>query len=226
MYTPPAFRTNQGASLALADGRGFGTVCAWNGSKPVASSLPFVVDSASDGTPRLAFHVARQNELVGLADGRSSWLMTITGDDAYVSPDWYVSPDQVPTWLYTATHCSGPVRAMSADELSRHLDMLSDKFEERLLPKPIWKSAKMTAARLETMKRAIVGLVMSVEHIEGSRKLNQHKSDVDFAALAAHLAQRPDAASQNIARDMRAEKPHLFAAQSNAEVTIIQEGTV
>ena len=31
------------------------------------------------------------------------------------------------------------------------------------------------------MKKAIVGMAMSVEDIEGSFKLNQHKSDVDHA---------------------------------------------
>ncbi len=214
MYTPPAFRSDRSASLALASARGFGTVCAWNGRRIVASSLPFVVSSANDGTPQLAFHVARQNDLVALADGQSPWMMSVTGADAYVSADWYISPDQVPTWLYTAAQFSGPVRAMSPVELTDHLDMLSDEFEERLLPKPIWKSAKMTAARLETMKRAIVGLVMTVDEVEGSRKLNQHKSAVDFAAIAAHLALQPDAASQVIAGHMRAEKPELFASQS------------
>ena len=37
----------------------------------------------------------------------SSWLMAVNGADAYVSPDWYVSPDQVPTWLYQAVHLTG-----------------------------------------------------------------------------------------------------------------------
>ena len=34
------------------------------------------------------------------------------------------------------------------------------------------------------MKKAIVGLVMTVEEVEGSFKLNQHKSDADYAAVA------------------------------------------
>ena len=42
-----------------------------------------------------------------LADGKSSWLLRVNGADAYVSPDWYVSPDQVPTWLYQAVHLTG-----------------------------------------------------------------------------------------------------------------------
>jgi transcriptional regulator len=41
MYTPPMFKPDRAAGLAFAEARGFGTVCAWDGTKPVASSLPF-----------------------------------------------------------------------------------------------------------------------------------------------------------------------------------------
>ena len=136
----------------------------------------------------MAFHVARHNPLVKLADGATSWLMAVNGADAYVSPDWYVSPDQVPTWLYQAVHLTGPVRMMSDDELAAQIETLSAKFEERLLPKQPWTSSKMTAGRLDAMKKAIVGLVMTVEEVEGSFKLNQHKSEADYAAIAAALA--------------------------------------
>ena len=40
MYTPPMFKPDRAASLAFAEARGFDTVCAWDGTKPVASSLP------------------------------------------------------------------------------------------------------------------------------------------------------------------------------------------
>ena len=154
--------------------------CAWDGKKPVASSLPFYLTSANDGTPRAAFHVARHNPLIKLADGTASWLLAVNGADAYVSPDWYVSPDQVPTWLYQVVHLTGPVRAMSEDELAEQIETLSAKFEERLLPKKPWLSSKMTAGRLEALKKAIVGLEMTVEEVEGSFKLSQHKSEADL----------------------------------------------
>jgi len=133
----------------------------------------------------------------------------VNGADAYVSADWYVSADQVPTWLYQAVHLTGPVRKQSDSELGPHLDALSAKFENRLAPKPPWSSSKMTAARLEAMKKAIVGLVMTVEEVEGSFKLNQHKSDVDHAAVASALMQSHDEAAQTIAEEMVALRPHL-----------------
>jgi transcriptional regulator len=220
MYTPPPFKPDRTASLAFAQARGFGLVCASDGQKPVASLVPFYLDSASDGTPQVAFHVARNNPLVKLADAGSPWLLAITGADAYVSADWYVSPDQVPTWLYQAVHLSGPVRTLSNGELALQIDTLSAKFEERLLPKKQWTSAKMTAGRLEAMKKAIVGLSMTVEEIEGSFKLNQHKSEADYVAVAGSLASQPDTGSQQIAGLMRQMRPQAFGQTNRLERSV------
>jgi transcriptional regulator len=215
MYTPPMFKPDRAAGLAFAQARGFGTACAWDGSKPIASALPFYLSYAADGTPHAAFHVARHNPLAKLADGTSSWLLAVNGADAYVSADWYVSPDQVPTWLYQAVHLTGPVRMLSDDELAVQIDTLSAKYESWLLPKTPWTSAKMTAPRLEALKKMIVGLVMTVEEVEGSFKLNQHKSEADYTAVANALASQRDAGSQQIAGLMREMRPQAFADQTN-----------
>jgi transcriptional regulator len=209
MYTPPQFKPDRAASLAFAEARGFGTICAFDDTKPIASLLPFYLDYADDGTARAAFHVARHNPLVKLAGGTSPWLLAVSGADAYVSPDWYVSPDQVPTWLYQAVHLTGPVRKLSDDELSVQIETLSAKFENRLAPKKPWMSSKMTAGRLDAMKKAIVGLVMTVEDIEGSFKLNQHKSDADHVAIASALKQGRDEAARTIGKQMVALRPQL-----------------
>jgi transcriptional regulator len=209
MFTRPFFQPDRAASLAFAAARGFGTVCAYDGTKPVASALPFCLEYLSDGTPTAAFHVARGNALAALADGRSNWLIAVNGPDAYVSPHWYASPDQVPTWLYEAVHLSGTVRTMSADELADHLDALSGKFESWLAPKPPWTTAAMSAGRREAMMKAITGLVMTIEEIEGSFKLNQHKSDVDHASVATALARQSDANAQAVADRMVAVRPQL-----------------
>jgi len=214
MYAPPLFKPDRTASLAFAHERGFGLVCAWDGNKPIASSLPFILTAADDGTPLAAFHVARGNPLVNFADGRRSWLLAVNGADAYVSPDWYVSPDQVPTWLYQVVHLTGTVRKLSDNELAAQIDALSAKFEDWLAPKPPWTSAKVTAGRLEALKKAIVGLVMTVEEVEGSFKLNQTKSEADYAAVANALGAQADTSAQRIAGLMRKTRPQAFAKET------------
>ncbi len=215
MYTPPMFKPDRAASLAFAQARGFGLVCAWDGAKPLASPLPFYLSFADDGTPRAAFHVARHNPLVKLAGGTNSWLLAVNGPDAYVSPDWYVSPDQVPTWLYQVVHLTGTVRVLSDDELAEQIDTLSAKFESWLLPKQPWTSSKMTAGRLDALKKAIVGLVMTVDEVEGSFKLNQHKSDADYSAIGNALASQADADAHEIAVMMRELRPQAFGDETN-----------
>jgi transcriptional regulator len=142
------------------------------------------------------------------------WLLAVNGADAYVSPDWYASPDQVPTWLYQAVHLTGTVGLMRDGELGAHLEALSAKFESWLAPKPPWTVAKVSAGRQEMLKKAIVGLVMTVEDVEGSFKLNQHKSDADHIAVANALAEQGDPASRQIAELMRELRPLVFAAEA------------
>ncbi len=225
MYIPPFFKQDRAASLSFAEARGFGTVCAFDGTKPIGSSLPFYLSYAADGTPQAAFHVARHNPLIKLADGQTSWLLAVSGPDTYISPDWYVSPDQVPTWLYQSVHLTGAVRLLSDAELSVQIDTLSAKFENRLLPKKPWTSGKMTAGRLEAMKKAIVGLMMTVEEVEGSFKLNQHKSEADFVAVANALGDG-DADARQISQLMRDAKPEAFSDRALAGDTNKLEGSV
>ncbi len=217
MYTPPLFKQDQTASLEFAEQRGFGMVCAWNGARPIASLLPFYLSRGDGGALQALFHVARGNPLAKFADAATPWLLAVNGPDAYVSADWYVSSDQVPTWLYQSVHLTGPVRMLSDEELAIQIDALSAKFENWLLPKQPWTSGKMAPARLEAMKKAIIGLVMTVEDVEGSFKLNQHKSEADYAAVAGALESRGDTGSQQIAALMRNARPQAFAGESKLE---------
>jgi transcriptional regulator len=225
MYVPPASRIDRAASLAFAAARGFGLACAHDGCKPVASPVPFHIEYGRDGTPLICFHLARHNPLIGLADGVSPWLFAVSGPDAYVSADWYVSPDQVPTWLYQAVHMTGPVRPMMGSQLAEHLGLVSARFENELAPKRPWTMDKMSAGRREAMMKGIVGLVMSVENIEGSFKLNQHKSDADHVAVTAALALQKPTAAGDLSDAMRAMRPQAFAAvEKDVVLNLTHEG--
>ena len=67
----------------------------------------------------------------------------------------------------------------------------------------------MPAARMEALKKGIVGLVMTIEEIEGTFKLNQHKSDVDHVGIASALNAQPDEAAKTIGQRMVALRPSL-----------------
>jgi transcriptional regulator len=122
-------------------------------------------------------------------------------------------------------HLTGTVRMLSGDELGPHLDALSANFEAGLIPKPPWMVSKMTPGRLDALKKGIVGFVMSVEEVEGSFKLNQHKSDVDHLAVATALARQTEATAHIVANEMRTLRPQLFAADPAQPITL-PEGTL
>src|ERR1041385_5271443 len=115
MYVHPAFKVHPAASLAFAAARGFGLVITCDGGRPGAPHLPVPPVAAGGKVPKLEFHVARVNPLGAIAEKGGTWMVAVQGHDAYVSPDWYASKEQVPTWLYEAVHLSGPVRIIPGE---------------------------------------------------------------------------------------------------------------
>ena len=213
MYVHPAFKVHPAASLAFAAARGFGLVIACDGGRPVASPLPFRLVETDGKVPKLEFHVARVNPLGAIAEKGGTWMVAVHGHDAYVSPDWYASAEQVPTWLYETVQLSGPVRVIPGDHTRAHTEALSAKFEGWLAPKPPWLLDKVGDRRREMLLSAIVAVEMTVETIEGAFKLNQHKSDADHVAIASALARQNDPSSCAIAERMAALRPQLEYAE-------------
>jgi transcriptional regulator len=209
MYVHPAFAIDRSTALCFAAAHGFGTFVTCADGHPVASPLPFLLSYKADGTPLVEFHVARANGLAAIAERGGEWLLSVTGADAYVSPDWYASPDQVPTWLYESVQLSGPAQVMSATRLAVHLDQLSEKFESWLAPKPPWTPGQISPARYKMLSKAIVGMEMEVTGVEGAFKLNQHKSDADHVAIAQALSQQCGEDAQYLAKRMTTLRPHL-----------------
>jgi transcriptional regulator len=94
----------------------------------------------------------------------------------------------VPTWNYAAVHLRGQLRLLDADLLRTHLDRLSENFEARLAPKPIWKSGKMTPDVLARMMRQIVPVEMTIKAVDSTFKLSQNGADSSRLGAAAGLA--------------------------------------
>lgn len=135
---------------------------------------------------RLRFHLARSNVLAPHLEG-AAVVASLAGPDAYISPDWYGTADQVPTWNYLSVEIEGSVRRLGTPELAALLDELSAAHEAALLPKKPWTRAKMTPGRFEAMLAAIDGFELSIETLRGTRKLGQNKSLVEVEGAAAAL---------------------------------------
>ncbi|MGZ3377767.1 MAG: FMN-binding negative transcriptional regulator [Phenylobacterium sp.] len=171
----------------------FVTLAAAVAGRPVVAHAPTVVRRLPEGLA-LDFHLARNNPLAGaLAAGFRAVAVSLA-TEAYISPDWYGSDDQVPTWDYVTVEAEGPVAALDEAGLVALLDELSVQEEARLLPKRPWTRAKMSPGRFEAMTRAIIGARLSVERLQGTNKLGQNKTAAERAGAVAALGGHPIAA--------------------------------
>lgn len=176
--------------LAFVAAHPFVTLAAGIKGAPIIAQAPVVIREFG-GEIVLDFHVSRGNALAPhLVQGFSAVALA-TSEDAYISPDWYESADQVPTWNYCSVEAHGFVAALNTDELIAQLDALSEQEEARLLPKPLWTRQKMSAGQFEAMLRGIVGGRLTVERLTGTFKLSQNKSDADRLGAAAGLGGHP-----------------------------------
>ncbi|MBV0913623.1 FMN-binding negative transcriptional regulator [Anianabacter salinae] len=186
MHPNPAFRTaGDHRNLAFARSRGFGMLAVNAASGPLLSHVPFLL--TEDGTAA-DLHLVRSNPIARLLDAATPAVIAVTGPDGYVSPDWYRVDDQVPTWNYVAVHLRGRLERLPDTDLRRILDEVSDHFETRLAPKPVWKTAKMPGDLMAKMMRTLVPLRLHIETIEGTWKLNQNKPDAVRLSAADHVA--------------------------------------
>lgn len=190
MHPAPAFKvTDTDTLLAELAARPFVTLAAAAEGRPMAAHAPVVIRRLGGGLA-LDFHLSRGNALAPhLATGFRAVAVGL-GPDAYISPDWYASADQVPTWNYVTVEAEGAVSALDDAGLVALLDDLSAQEEARLAPKTPWTRAKMSPGVFERAARGIVGARLAVERLEGTFKLGQNKAPADLAgaiqALGAH----------------------------------------
>ncbi|MHB0767524.1 FMN-binding negative transcriptional regulator [Bradyrhizobium sp. 5.13L] len=201
------FRIETQRALEFAASRGFGVIVAADERGPRASHVPFVLTERGGHTV-VQIHFTAKNPLVALADGSRRFLLIVTGDDAYVSNDWYASRDNVSTWLYEAVHLSGVAHLRGLDENRGHGDALLAVSEARL-PKEPWDLAQMEPGKRESMLAAIRVVDLVVDEVEGQAKLNQHKSDADHVAVADRLARSEESGHRRLARKMQALRQGL-----------------
>ena len=187
MYTPKHFvETRVEALHGLIRAYPFATLVTRTADGFTANHLPFErVGEALHG------HVARGNELAQL-DG-AEVLLVFQGPDGYISPNWYPSKHEtgreVPTWNYAVVHVHGRLRVIDdAAWLRRLLETLTDHHEAGQ-PQP-WKISDAPDDHIETSLRAIVGLEIAIDHIEGKFKLSQNHPARNRAGVIAGLRER------------------------------------
>ena len=136
-------------------------------------------------------------------------LVIFRGPDGYISPNWYPSKQEthreVPTWNYAVVHVHGRLRVIDdATWLRQLLERLTDRHEAGL-PVP-WHVSDAPEDHIEKMLRAISGLEISIDRIEGKFKLNQNHPAANRAGVVAGLGKRAGRGDAELADLMSKEE--------------------
>lgn len=171
--------------LAFAGETGFGVLAVSDPEgAPHLAHVPFVVSG-----DRVEMHLMRSNPVARAARGGAMARLAVQGPHGYISPDWYGIEDQVPTWNYVSVHLTGRLEPLPQEALRGMLERLSDEFETRLAPKPVWKLDKVPEEIAARLMRIIQPFVLHIEDVDGTWKLAQHKPEAARLAAADGLDQ-------------------------------------
>jgi transcriptional regulator len=155
------------------------------GGAPAASWIPFVIE----GTPQqpLIFgHLARANDQWREWTAATPLLALFQGPHHYVSPAWYETQPNVPTWNYLSVQVRGHPRLLEQPgEVEAMLERLVSQMEAtRERP---WQLSSLPAPYRAQQAAGIVGFELIVEEITGAWKLSQRAGAPDRAGAIAGL---------------------------------------
>ncbi len=179
MYIPRLNREDDPNKLFdLIERFSFATVVTGNtAGTPVATHMPVVLDRTRGAHGTLVSHMARANPQWQAFASGSETLVIFQGPHAYLSPTWYASEFNVPTWNYAVAHAYGTPRIIDDPALLRPmLNALVAQYEQHQ-PQP-WQ-VDWADGRNDGLLGGIVGFEMEITRLEGKFKMSQNKAAED-----------------------------------------------
>jgi len=204
MYNPVHFREVRPDVLnAFIRAHPLGTLVTSGTDGPEACHLPIFLDAEAG---RMRCHMARSNPQWRQIVSGGRALVIFTGASHYITPNWYPEKRKhgkvVPTWNYAAVHVSGPARLFEdSPALLQHLHELTNFNEASFAER--WSVGDAPPEYLENMTKAIVGVEITMERMEGKWKVSQNRSVEDQQGVIAGLDGLGSYTAQEMADLMR-----------------------
>lgn len=189
MFIPNNMRMQDGEDIAqFINEHSFGILV----SDPLeATHIPFIFASDEGEKGVLYGHLAKANpQCKQLAQENA--LVIFSGPHAYISPTWYEKGPGVPTWNYSAVHCTGRASLLNEDDTVQIMDRLVAKYEPELLNNEVL----MPRAYQDKLRQAVVGFKIAISHIDAKDKLGQQRNVADQRGVFDAL-QKSTALSDN-----------------------------
>ena len=213
MYEPPLHRNEHLPELhALIKERVFGLLISNGAEGLVASSVPFVLDSAGSKLGTLKVHLARANAQWRDLEEQPDALIVFQGYDHYITPSWYATKREtgkvVPTWNYIAVHAYGRAEFFDdAERLRAIVTRLTDAHEAASATP--WRVTDAPPRYIDLELKAIVGVEVPIRHLDGKWKLNQNRQAADRHGVIDALEARDENTDTGVAQAMREVEARL-----------------
>lgn len=205
MYIPTLFKEEQLDTLhSLMQAHNFATLITCQAGTPFATHLPFMLHAQRGPYGTLVAHMARANPQWQHFSTEAEVLVIFQGPHAYITPSWYTSEFNVPTWNYAVVHAYGTPRLIEEPEkIQRMLDELVDYHEAPRTPPWTFEWSE----RHVNLTKAIVAFELPITRLEGKFKLNQNRSAEDRAGVIQGLDSSPAEAERAVATLMAISSP-------------------
>jgi transcriptional regulator len=194
MYTPAHFAvTDPGVLHRVIREHPLGMLVTSVDGHLDANHIPFEYDPTIGPFGVLTAHVARANPVWQQCSEGAQVMVIFRGSERYISPNWYPSKHeshrQVPTWNYEVVHAHGRLTVQDNEKFVRGVVARLTREHEAQEPKP-WKMGDSAPEYIDGMLKAIVGIEVAIERLEGKAKLSQNREARDRLNAADTLMER------------------------------------
>lgn len=147
----------------------------------MANLVPFSLHS-DGGYGVLRTHLARSNGQLDALREVSEALVVFRGPECYVTPSWYPSKAEhgkaVPTWNFAMVQARGKPQVFDDVDWLRAqvVELTSNHERDREHP---WKVSDAPDEYIAAQLKAIVGVEIPIDSIEGKWKISQNRLPLD-----------------------------------------------
>lgn len=195
MHIPEAYRINDSNKAAeFMEQNSFGDLVTCNNGLLCSNKVPFFLDRDKN---TLYGHFGRANPQLTDIEESNEALVIFSGPHAYVSPQWYVSQNMVPTWNFQTLQVRGTAKTVGADQLIAILRQLTEFHESRFATQ--WSMNQLEPKELERMLDLIVGFEIMIEDIMFKDKMSQNRSIEDRRSVSTALGRQNNQTARAVA---------------------------
>ena len=203
MYQPAHFREDRlDVQHQFIENNPLGHLVSSGATGLIANPLPFFLMPAASPLGTLRGHLARANPQWQELDSRQEALVIFQGVNCYITPSWYETKQEtgkvVPTWNYVAVHVYGKPRVIEdPDWIAAQVTELTRR-QEAARTEP-WAVSDAPKRFIDAQIKAIVGIEIPIDRIEGKWKVSQNRPEPDQKRVIEELRSAKSEASRRMA---------------------------